>query len=199
MNTNTKLCARCDKKKELTDFDEGKATCKACLLVKQKYRLIEIDCPICNCKVKRNALTQHLKTQKHINNQKGKETWDLNTLKAKKDDDNTVKCSHCKKREPLEGLASCEKCHGYQKKQNEKQREKRANNGNIYCEACEQKVKPENWEIHFTWGRHIGGLRRQIMNTYVKGLKEATTQEEKDKIIDEKNRKLQEWEDKYNS
>ena len=80
--TEEKRCPRCKKTKELTEFDEGRAVCRVCILDKRAYRQIKIHCPICDCEVTRHGLNIHLRTQKHINNQKDKPQWDINKLKT---------------------------------------------------------------------------------------------------------------------
>ena len=39
---------------------------------RRAYRQIEVYCEICECKVKKNGMSQHLKTQKHFKNEEEK-------------------------------------------------------------------------------------------------------------------------------
>ena len=85
MNTEKiekRKCSRCKKNKELTEFDEGRAVCKVCILDKRAYRQIKIHCPICDCEITRHGLNIHLRSQKHIKNQKDMPLWNINDLKT---------------------------------------------------------------------------------------------------------------------
>ena len=39
---------------------------------RKEYRQVEVDCEICNCKVRKCRLSTHLKTEKHKNNEEQK-------------------------------------------------------------------------------------------------------------------------------
>ena len=97
METN-KVCTRCKKEKTLSEFNNTNKQCKSCidirhayyynnldkhkqwyrekyerhkeqmLEVRREYKKIEIECPICNCIIKKYKKAEHERTKKHIRN-----------------------------------------------------------------------------------------------------------------------------------
>ena len=91
-------CKRCNATKPVEEFNDINKYCLRCLEKNREkhwknrdkrlemnkkqyaehieerraYRQIEVYCEICECKVKKNGMSQHLKTQKHFKNEEEK-------------------------------------------------------------------------------------------------------------------------------
>ena len=83
MTEEKQRCARCKVARDKNEFRDENKYCNKCLEgqrryrernkdkikeAKQQYNLRNEYCEVCNCTVRKNHLSEHLKTKKHILN-----------------------------------------------------------------------------------------------------------------------------------
>ena len=83
MNEERQRCTRCKVARDKNEFRDENKSCNKCLEkerrykernkdkikeTKQRYRLLEKYCEVCDCNVRKNYFSEHLKTQKHTRN-----------------------------------------------------------------------------------------------------------------------------------